>query len=113
MVTPSEFIAVYAPASPGQASYAASKAGVLSLTRTLATEIASHGVRVNAVMPGLLRTGMGARLDRRLVERRLAAIPLARFGEGEEVARAALFLASDEASYIVGQCLTVDGGLSL
>ena len=100
-------------ASPGQASYAASKAGVLSLTRTLAAEIASHGVRVNAVVPGLLRTGMGVRLDRRVVEQRLTAIPLARLGEGEEVARAALFLASDEASYIVGQYLTVDGGLSL
>ena len=100
-------------ASPGQASYAASKAGVLSLTRTLAKEVASHGVRVNAVVPGLLGTGMGARLDQRHVKRGLANIPLARLGRGEEVARAVLFLASDEASYVVGQSLTVDGGLSL
>jgi 3-oxoacyl-[acyl-carrier protein] reductase len=100
-------------ASPGQASYAASKGGVLSLTLTLAREVAPRGVRVNAVVPGLLQTGMGARLDRRVVERRLENIPLARLGRGEEAARAVLFLASDEASYIVGQTLTVDGGLSL
>ena len=100
-------------ASPGQANYAAAKAGVLSLTATLAAELASKGVRVNAVVPGMLTTGMGERLDRRIADGRRAAIPLGRFGEGDEVARAVLFLASDDASYVVGQSLVVDGGLSL
>ena len=100
-------------ASPGQTNYAAAKGGIVAFTGTLAAELAPRGIRVNAVVPGLLTTGMGARLDRRIAEQRRAAIPLARFGDGDEVARAVLFLASDEASYIVGQCLTVDGGLSL
>lgn len=100
-------------ASPGQAAYGASKAGVTGLTRTLAMEVAGRGVRVNAIVPGLLNTGMGARLDRRKMEERLSRIPAGRLGTGEEVARVALFLASDEASYVVGQAITVDGGLSL
>lgn len=100
-------------ASPGQISYAASKGGVASLTITAAAELAPRGIRVNAVVPGLLTTGMGRRLDRDVAEKRRAAIPLGRFGEGAEVARAVLFLASDEASYITGQSLVVDGGLSL
>jgi len=100
-------------ATPGQAAYGASKAGVLGLTRTLALEVAARGVRVNAIVPGLLDTGMGARLDRRKVGERLAQIPVGKLGTGEEVASVALFLASGEASYVVGQALTVDGGLSL
>lgn len=100
-------------ASPGQSSYAASKGGILSLTATLAAELAPRGVRVNAVVPGLLTTGMGRRLARDVAERRRTAIPLGRFGEGDEVARAVLFLASADASYVVGQGLVVDGGLSL
>jgi 3-oxoacyl-[acyl-carrier protein] reductase len=100
-------------ASPGQSNYAASKGGVLALTTTLAAELAPHGVRVNAVVPGLLATGMGQRLDRRIADGRRAAIPLGRFGEASEVASAVLFLASDAASYVVGQSLVVDGGLSL
>ncbi len=100
-------------ASPGQANYAGSKGGVIALTVTLAAELARHGVRVNAVVPGLLDTGMGRRLDHRLAERRREQIPLGRLGEADEVARAVLFLASDEAAYVVGQCLVVDGGLSL
>ena len=100
-------------ASPGQANYAASKGGVISMTATLAVELARFRIRVNAVVPGLLSTGMGERLDRRIVERRRAEIPLARLGDGAEVARAVLFLASEDASYIVGHCLVVDGGMSL
>lgn len=100
-------------ASPGQSNYAASKGGVVALTQTLAAELAPRGVRVNAVVPGLLSTGMAARLDRRVLERKAAGIPLQRLGTGEEVASAVLFLASDEASYVTGHALVVDGGLSL
>jgi 3-oxoacyl-[acyl-carrier protein] reductase len=100
-------------ASPGQAAYGASKAGVLGLTRTLAREVAARGVRVNAIVPGLLDTGMGARLDRRKVEERLAQIPVGRLGSGKEVASVALFLASGDAGYVLGQSVIVDGGLSL
>ena len=100
-------------ASPGQANYSASKGGVVALTATVGAELAPRGVRVNAVVPGLLTTGMGTRLDHRVIEQRRAAVPLARLGEPQEVASAVLFLASDDASYIVGQSLVVDGGLSL
>jgi 3-oxoacyl-[acyl-carrier protein] reductase len=100
-------------ASPGQANYAASKGGLVALTRTLGAELAPRGVRVNAVVPGLLATGMAARLDHRVLDSQRTRIPLARVGEASEVARAVLFLASDEASYVVGQTLVVDGGLSL
>jgi 3-oxoacyl-[acyl-carrier protein] reductase len=100
-------------ASPGQASYSAAKGGILALTRTLAAELAPRGVRVNAVVPGLLSTGMATRLDHRERERRLEWIPARRLGTGEEVAAAVAFLASDEASYVVGQAIVVDGGLSL
>ncbi|MEO7367009.1 MAG: SDR family NAD(P)-dependent oxidoreductase [Gemmatimonadaceae bacterium] len=100
-------------ASPGQVSYSASKAGVVSLTATAGVELAARGIRVNAVVPGLLTSGMGRRLNRDVAEQRRASIPLARFGDADEVARAVLFLASDDASYIVGQSLVVDGGLSL
>ena len=100
-------------ASPGQANYAASKAGIMALTRTLAVELAPKGIRVNTVVPGFLTEGMVQRMDRQLAEERRSLIPLARFGNPEEVARAVLFLASDDASYITGQQLVVDGGLSL
>jgi 3-oxoacyl-[acyl-carrier protein] reductase len=100
-------------ASVGQANYAASKGGVIALTRTLAAELAPRGIRVNAVVPGLLTTGMAARLDKREAARKREAIPLQRFGDAEEVARAVLFLASEGASYVIGQALVVDGGLSL
>lgn len=100
-------------ASVGQVNYAASKGGVLALTQTLAAELAPKGVRVNAVVPGLCAVGMSEALDRRLVEGRKAQIPLGRLGTAEDVAKAVLFLASDDAAYVVGQALVVDGGLSL
>jgi len=99
-------------ASPGQANYAASKGAVLALVKTLAAEVGGKGVRVNAVVPGLFDAGMAARLpaDRKaaMVER----IPLGRPGAAEELASAVAFLASDDASYVTGQSLVVDGGLS-
>jgi len=100
-------------ASPGQANYAASKGGLLAMSRTLAAELAPRGVRVNTVIPGLIATGMVARLDHRALEHHRAAIPLGRLGTPEEVANAVLFVASDAASYLVGAALVLDGGLTL
>jgi len=100
-------------AAVGQTNYSASKGGVLAFTRSLAAELAPRGVRVNAVVPGLLSAGMAARLDHRIAAEQRARIPLGRAGSAEEVARVVLFLASDDASYVVGQCLPVDGGLTL
>lgn len=100
-------------ASPGQANYAASKGAVLALTATLAAELGPSRVRVNALVPGLIAAGMVARVDPREIERRRERIPLGRLGEASEVGRAAVFLLSDDASYVTGQSLVVDGGLSL
>ncbi len=98
--------------SPGQTNYAASKGGVLAFTRSLAAEAAPRGVRVNAVVPGIIDAGMAQRLDHRTLEKAIERIPAGRPGRAEEVANAVAFLASDEASYIVGQALVVDGGLA-
>ncbi len=100
-------------ASPGQANYAAAKAGVVALTQTMAAELGPFGVRVNAVAPGYLDTGMALTIDRRLLERRTQGIPLRRLGKAREVASCVSFLASDEASYVTGHTFVVDGGLSL
>jgi len=100
-------------ASPGQVNYAASKGGVLALTRTLAAELSPYGIRVNAVVPGLLSTGMAARLDHRILEKKREAIPLKRLGTPDEIADVVVFLASEKASYIVGQAIVVDGGMTL
>jgi 3-oxoacyl-[acyl-carrier protein] reductase len=97
----------------GQAAYAASKGGVLAFTRSLAVELAPRQVRVNAVIPGYLDTGIAARLGRASRDSAASRIPLGRVGTGEEVARAVAFLASDEASYVVGAELVVDGGATL
>lgn len=96
----------------GSSAYGAAKAGLVGLTRALAVELAPRGVRVNAVLPGLLDTGMGARVSRAERERLVSAIPLGRPGRAEEAARVVLFLASDEASYVTGQAWAVDGGLT-
>jgi 3-oxoacyl-[acyl-carrier protein] reductase len=100
-------------ASPGLTSYASSKGGVLALTRSLAVELAPKGIRVNAVVPGFLSTGMVTRMDARVVAGKQQGIPLGRLGTAEEVARVVLFLASSDAAYIVGHALVVDGGLTL
>jgi 3-oxoacyl-[acyl-carrier protein] reductase len=95
----------------GQANYAASKAGLIGLTKSLARETASRNVRVNAIAPGFIETGMTQVLPEAVKEKMLEQIPLRRFGEPEDVAAAALFLASDASAYITGQVLTVDGGM--
>lgn len=100
-------------ASPGQANYAAAKAGLVGLTATLAAELARFGVRVNAVLPGFVDAGMAKRLDHKIAERALERIPLRRFGAAREVADVVAFLASERASYVVGQAIVVDGGLTL
>ncbi len=96
----------------GQANYASSKAGLLGLTRALANELAAKNIRVNAILPGFIQTGMTEALPDNVKEDYLKQIPVGRFGKPEDVASAALFLASDEASYITGHFLVVDGGLS-
>ncbi len=95
-------------ANPGQANYAASKAGLVGMTKTIAAEVARRGVTVNAVAPGLIETDMTADLDGEL----LKAVPARRPGTPEEVAACVRFLASDAASYVTGATLTVDGGMS-
>jgi 3-oxoacyl-[acyl-carrier protein] reductase len=99
--------------NPGQANYAASKAGIIGLTKTLAKELASRGIRVNAIAPGYIRTAMTDELADDVKEAILANIPLPRMGEPEDVARAVRWLCSDDASYITGVCLRVDGGLAI
>ena len=97
----------------GQANYAASKAGVIGLTKTLALEWARFNITVNCIAPGATRTRMTAGIPDKLMEGLLAKIPLNRLAEPEEIAAAHLFLASDEAQYITGQVLFVDGGISV
>jgi 3-oxoacyl-[acyl-carrier protein] reductase len=98
---------------PGQVNYAAAKAGVIGFTKSLAKEVAPHNVRVNAIAPGFIETDMTASLPRKYRERLLGSIPIGRFGQTEEVARAVVFLASDLSRYITGQVLEIEGGLGL
>jgi 3-oxoacyl-[acyl-carrier protein] reductase len=95
-------------ANPGQANYAAAKAGLIGMTRTIAVEVARRGVTVNAIAPGVIETDMTADLDGALV----GEVPARRAGRVEEVAACARFLASEQASYVTGATLFVDGGLS-
>ena len=95
----------------GQANYAASKAGLIGLTKTLARELASRGITVNAVAPGFIVTDMTDVLSDEIKQAVLPRIPLGKFGEGEDIAAAVAFLAAPEAKYITGQVLTVDGGM--
>jgi 3-oxoacyl-[acyl-carrier protein] reductase len=95
----------------GQANYSASKAGLIGLTKSLAKEVASRGVRVNAVAPGYIESDMTRALPEQAKEAMLSQIPLARAGQPRDVALAATFLASDRSAYITGQVLRVDGGM--
>lgn len=95
----------------GQANYAASKAGVIGLTKSLAKELAMRNIRVNAIAPGFIQTDMTDLLSEDMKNNILKSIPLSHFGESEDVANLAYFLASDEAKYITGQVIHVDGGM--
>ena len=95
----------------GQANYSAAKAGILGLTKSAAKELASRNITVNAIAPGFIETDMTAALSERVREAIMAQIPLARFGQAEDVAAAAAFLASEESRYMTGQTLHVDGGM--
>jgi 3-oxoacyl-[acyl-carrier protein] reductase len=95
----------------GQANYVASKAGLIGLTKTVARELAPRGITVNAVAPGFVETSMTAELPEKVKEAMLAQIPLGRMGQPEDVADVVAFLASEEASYITGQVLHVNGGM--
>lgn len=95
----------------GQVNYAASKAGVIGLTKSLAKEMASRGIRANCIAPGYIETSMTGGLSPEVKQAILSKIPMGRIGAPEEIAEAALFLASDLSSYVTGQVLTVDGGM--
>ncbi|ANB58646.1 3-oxoacyl-[acyl-carrier-protein] reductase [Anoxybacillus sp. B7M1] len=97
--------------NPGQANYVAAKAGVIGLTKTAAKELASRSITVNAIAPGFIATDMTDRLNEEIRTEMLKQIPLARFGNPEDIANVVAFLASDAASYMTGQTIHVDGGM--
>ncbi len=97
----------------GQANYAASKAGIIGLTKSAAKELAGRGITVNAIAPGFIKTDMTAVLPERVKEASKQMIPMGKFGDSQDVAKAAAFLASEGAGYITGQVLCVDGGMAM
>jgi 3-oxoacyl-[acyl-carrier protein] reductase len=99
--------------NPGQANYVAAKAGVIGFTKTAAKELAARNITVNAIAPGFIVTDMTDVLADNVKEKLLKLIPLAKFGNGEDIANAVTFLASDRSSYITGQTLHVDGGMAM
>ena len=99
--------------NPGQTNYVASKAGLIGLTKSLAQEVGSRGITVNAVAPGFITSAMTEKLNEDQKARILSSIPLGRMGEGTEVASAVVYLASAEAAYVTGQTLHVNGGMAM
>ncbi len=99
--------------NPGQANYSASKAGMIGMTKCLAAEVASRGITANCVAPGFIKTAMTDALPEEAKEKLARNIPMARLGLPEDVANAVVFLASDEASYITGQTIHVNGGMAM
>ena len=95
----------------GQTNYAASKSGMIGFTLSLAKELSSRGIRANCIAPGYIETHMTETLSPAIKEAIINKIPLGRIGQPQDIANAALFLASDQASYITGQVITVDGGM--
>lgn len=99
--------------NPGQVNYSASKAGVIGMTKSLAKELASRKITVNAIAPGMIETDMTAAMNEKVVEEIISAIPLKAMGQAEDIANAVAFLAGDESNYITGQVLCVDGGMAI
>jgi len=99
--------------NPGQANYSASKGGIISLTKSLAREVASRGITVNAIAPGYIETDMTSELTPEVKAQLMANIPLGRLGSGRDIAEAALFLAGEGSAYVTGQVLSVNGGLAM
>jgi 3-oxoacyl-[acyl-carrier protein] reductase len=97
--------------NPGQANYSAAKAGLIGLTKTIAKELAGRNITCNAIAPGFIETDMTEKMGADLIEKAVQAIPAKRMGTAEEVAAAVAFLCGDEAGYITGAVLQVDGGL--
>ena len=109
IVNMASIVGIYGNA--GQANYAAAKAGVLGFTKAVAKEVAARGITVNAIAPGFIQTDMTAVLSEKVVEGMLNTIPLHKLGDPEDIAKAVVFLVSDDAKYITGQTLHVDGGM--
>ncbi|ABS64963.1 3-oxoacyl-(acyl-carrier-protein) reductase [Parvibaculum lavamentivorans DS-1] len=99
--------------NPGQGNYAASKAGMIGMTKSLAQEVASRNITANCIAPGFIRSAMTDALNEEQQGRIMSTIPAARLGEGAEIAAAAVFLASEEAAYVTGQTLHVNGGMAM
>jgi 3-oxoacyl-[acyl-carrier protein] reductase len=99
--------------NPGQANYVASKAGVIGFTKAMARELAGRNITVNAVAPGFIETDMTAKLNEKQREQLLMNVPLKRLGKPEDVARVVAFLCSEDANYITGQVIAIDGGMTM
>ena len=99
--------------NPGQANYASAKAGLIGLTKSMAREVASRNITVNAVAPGYITTTMVEQLSEEVQKGILARIPMARFGTPDDVAKAVAFLCTDDAGYITGQVIGIDGGMAV
>ena len=97
--------------NPGQANYASSKAGLIGLTKTVARELAGRGVTVNAICPGFIETDMSGAMNEEVLKKAVAAVPMSRLGTPKDIAAAATFLCSEDAGYITGAVLQVDGGM--